>query len=147
MGDGAPAPAMGEVERRSEILGNRGKNYVHLLEEVTVSSEVGAYLEARHRFSVADAKVTQYQEIVSECAGRLGGGRGAFFFSNVPTGLPPEVMMSSRSHRLDGNTWPTADQIQQAIAGWHEALRAMRTTYEGVPQHLREGLARPLGPV
>jgi hypothetical protein len=64
-----------------------------------------------------------------------------FMFSNSASGLPMDVAFKAAS--ANANDWPTADQIQQALAQWHHARAQVSQAWNAVPQNDRNSLRPP----
>jgi len=60
--------------------------------------------------------------------------------------MPPEVTMG-RPVSTDARKWPTADQIQQALADWHDAMANVRAKWGAAPEQDRASLKPPPEPI
>ena len=59
-------------------------------------------------------------------------------------GIPQQVGISSAKVNFNGSNWPTASQINNALAEYHQALGAVRVAWLNVQVHGQEqGLAAP----
>jgi hypothetical protein len=56
-------------------------------------------------------------------------------------GFPKEVTMAGRA--IDASTWPTASQLADALAAWHETAETARTAWARLPKETRTGLPSP----
>jgi hypothetical protein len=56
-------------------------------------------------------------------------------------GFPKEVTMVGRS--IDASTWPTARQLADTLAAWHEAAEIARTTWARLPRETRSSMPPP----
>jgi hypothetical protein len=105
-----------------------------------------AYLDAKAAFDRANTKINELSHKVGRVAAALLHQRDTFTFSNVEgPGFPPEAIMSRSSVSEDGNTWPSAKTINQALAEWHQARQAMNSAWSAVPADRRAGLVPPAG--
>ena len=65
-----------------------------------------------------------------------------FAFTNLNVPLPPGVG-GKEGASADAAKWPTAEQIQQALAGWHAARELARRAWNDVPDVRRRSLTPP----
>jgi len=56
-------------------------------------------------------------------------------------GFPKEVTMVGRS--IDASTWPTARQIAETLAAWHETAEVARTAWARLPREARASMPPP----
>jgi hypothetical protein len=56
-------------------------------------------------------------------------------------GFPKEVTMAGRA--IDASTWPTASQLADALAAWHETAEIARTAWARLPRETRTSLPSP----
>jgi hypothetical protein len=56
-------------------------------------------------------------------------------------GFPKEVTMAGRA--IDASTWPTARQLADALAAWHETAEIARTAWARLPEETRSSLPSP----
>lgn len=56
-------------------------------------------------------------------------------------GFPKEVTMAGRA--IDASTWPTASQLADALAAWHETAEIARTAWARLPKETRTSLPSP----
>ena len=56
-------------------------------------------------------------------------------------GFPKEVTMVGRS--IDASTWPTAQQLADTLATWHEAAEIARTAWARLPRETRSSMPPP----
>lgn len=56
-------------------------------------------------------------------------------------GFPKEVTMAGRA--IDASTWPTARQLADALAAWHETAEIARTAWARLPKETRSSLPSP----
>jgi hypothetical protein len=116
---------------------------------VAADDAVTTYARARAAFARAEQELDHY------AAGVLGIARAFvqdprhFGFSGIEPKLPPEVLAAKRS--LGGpdirpaREWPTAQEIQEAVARWHGARAAVEAAYEAIPRALRDAVVPPPG--
>jgi hypothetical protein len=103
-----------------------------------------AYLDAKTAFELADRSITTLSARLAKISAALEHTRGFFAFSNVEgSGFPPEALMGRQSVSDDGNTWPTAKTINQALMDWHKAKQSMDAAWASIPQERRAGLVPP----
>jgi hypothetical protein len=103
-----------------------------------------AYLDAKNAFDQADRAITALHHRLGRVAAALEHSRGFFAFSNVEgSGFPPETIMGRQSVSDDGNTWPSARAINQALMDWHRTKQAMDNAWAAVPQDRKAGLVPP----
>ena len=103
-----------------------------------------AYLDAKTVFERADRAITALSARLAKVSAALEHTRGFFAFSNVEgSGFPPETVMGRQSVSDDGNTWPSAKTINQALMDWHGAKQAMETAWAAIPQERKAGLVPP----
>jgi hypothetical protein len=56
-------------------------------------------------------------------------------------GFPKEVTMVGRS--IDASTWPTARQLADTLAAWHETAEVARTAWAHLPRETRSHTPPP----
>jgi hypothetical protein len=56
-------------------------------------------------------------------------------------GFPKEVTMVGRS--IDASTWPTARQLADTLAAWHENAEVARTAWAHLPREARSRMPPP----
>jgi hypothetical protein len=67
-----------------------------------------------------------------------------FHFSNSSIGLPMDSGVLSRdAPSADATTWPTPDQIQNALLAYHNAKSAMMSAWASIPRDIQAGLKEP----
>ena len=74
---------------------------------------------------------------------RPGDEGGPVAVDVVPggAGFPKEVTMVGRS--IDASTWPTARQIADTPAAWHETAEVVRTAWAHLPRETRSHMPPP----
>lgn len=108
-----------------------------------MSSPAEAYLAARAEFEVVQAQLADIATAIDGVAAALRSAPGAFMFSNIPGGRPPETPIGGRSKSFDGRQWQSAEQIQRLLISWHAARDKMMGAWAEVPGEARAGLQPP----
>ena len=101
------------------------------------------YSDAFARFGAADEKLNKYASLLRTVSDALTQTRGRFSFSNTSVGFPMEVIMSQASRSADGNDFPTAQKINEALADWHDAKKNLSSIWHSLPQAQRDALKPP----
>jgi hypothetical protein len=103
---------------------------------------IDAYLSARYEAEKALANVKEIVEAIYQISGVLRSDPEHFSFSNTGIGLPAHVLGSG--HSVDSNRWPSARQVMEALAAWHDAKFKMEGAWQVVPPDRQSGLQPPL---
>ncbi len=102
-------------------------------------------------YAIALRKVTDAEDKVEAIVKRLAGVLETLhkdwrrvIVTNIsePT-YPNELTTVRGTPRINAREYPTADQLHQALAGWHAARKAARQAYDAVPADQRAGLPSP----
>jgi hypothetical protein len=109
--------------------------------ELGHSPDVGSrYLDALRELQQREGEVLRMVSIIQRAAKCLEHWK-AVYVLNTGAGFPKEVTMVGRS--IDASTWPTAQQLADALAGWHEAAEITRTTWARLPREMRSSMPPP----
>ena len=108
-----------------------------------MSAQSDNYIAKRKEFEQAQKDRDQIIGKVVAVAAGLQSHPDKFNFSNIPGGFPPEVIMNRASPSVDGNRWPTATEIQNALVQWHQSRQAMFNAWEAIPREDRSAFQPP----
>ncbi len=104
------------------------------------SERVDTYLEARRTMAAATDRVQKMVRTIQAAANKLSAWDGVAI-TNAGLVFPKDVVRKNRI--IDGQEWPTAEQLAKALAAWHDACRKAETAWEVVPEADRVGLQPP----
>ena len=99
------------------------------------------YLDARKAFEEATGRVDEIRKVIHDAEAMLGRGYYLSTMTNAGgMGFPAEAYGISS---IDYKTWPTADEIGQALADWHDGYNALKNTYRAIPGPEQSGVQPP----
>jgi len=105
------------------------------------SSDMGSrYLDALREFQQREGEVLRMVATIQQAAKHLEHWR-AVHVVHAGAGFPKEVTMVGRS--IDASTWPTAQQLADTLAAWHEAAEIARTAWARLPREMRSSMPPP----
>lgn len=104
------------------------------------SERVDAYLDARRAQAAATDRVQKMVRTIQAAANKLLAWDGVAI-TNSGVVFPKDVIQKNRI--IDGQEWPTAEQLAKALAAWHDAGRKAETAWEMVSAADRVGLQPP----
>jgi hypothetical protein len=104
---------------------------------------IDAYITARAIYVRVNASLDELSSLVSGVGRSLVQQRARFSFSNTGQGLPMEAMTSRDSVSADGNSWPTAQQIMEALAEWHQSKSNVQNTWGSLTADQKAALQPP----
>jgi hypothetical protein len=107
-----------------------------------MTDPIHAYLETKNRCDEAFATLARLRSAVLKVGAALQSSPRDFCFSNVNVGLPGVLPKNS----LDGMKWPSAEDIQRAIAACHQADSDVKIAWRAVPPSAHSGLQPPGDP-
>ena len=91
---------------------------------------ISAYQEAIRERSEARDRMMGFVETVSSVSEQLYGYRNPGFLSRLTL-------------RIDADSWPSADQMTDALAVWHQTNNAAIAAWDKIPENRRYGLSPP----
>jgi len=100
------------------------------------------YLESRKQYDAANRLVNELVTAIQDVGRHLSRNPLNFMFSNVEVGMPAEVL-SSQSISFDGNRWPSAMAIQNALLSLHQAKQAAFRAWGALDPADQAGLIPP----
>lgn len=100
---------------------------------------VRRYLDALKKVQQARAKVERVVGVVTDAGKKLGKWQEVSV-SDVNVGFPAELLGGPS---ISGREWPTAQELAEALAAWHNARHEARNAWSGVPGPDRSGLQSP----
>jgi len=83
------------------------------------------YLRAIDAAKKATAKAQDYADTIKDAANKLGTWKHASI-SNIGGGYPPEVTGIYSTQEIDGREWPTIQQLNDALMGYHRAASHLK---------------------
>ena len=104
------------------------------------ADKIQAYLDAVRRLENAQRAVQHYVITIQNAATVLADWRKVSI-SNSGIGFPPETGTSGRT--INAVDWPTAKQLAEALAAWHEAKRLAHASYNDIPEVDRSIIVPP----
>lgn len=63
--------------------------------------------------------------------------------SNMPGVYPASLTFNRSTPSIDGNTWPTAQQVNEALGMYHTAVSELMSAWTAIPEERKEGLMPP----
>jgi hypothetical protein len=106
-----------------------------------MSDPIRTYLDSVANLERVEKNAKSLISIVIQVAAALQQNPLGVMFSNVQTGMPMSV--GTNRATADGSKWPTAEQMQQALAQWHHARLQASQAWNAVPQGDRARLKPP----
>lgn len=97
------------------------------------------YLDARNEFDQATRNAGRLTDIIVE-AGRHLQRWQEVTVSNVGVGFPAELIGGPS---IDAHQWPTAEELAEVLASWHDARHTTRNAWRAVPDSDHQGLQSP----
>lgn len=104
------------------------------------SERVDAYLDARRALAATTDRVQKMVRTIQAAASKLSAWDGVTI-TNSGVVFPKGVAQKNRI--IDGQEWPTAEQLAKALAGWHDACRKAEIAWDMVSEADRVGLQPP----
>jgi hypothetical protein len=98
------------------------------------SDAAGLYLAALRELQQREGEVLRVVATIQMAAKALERWQ-AVHVAHAGVGFPKEVVMVGRA--IDAATWPTGQQLADALAAWHEALELARTRWAGLSGEAR----------
>lgn len=106
-----------------------------------MTDPIRTYLDGVNNLERVEANAKSLFGVVIQVAAALQGNPLRVMFSNTLTGMPMSV--GTERAIADASKWPTAEQIQQALAQWHSARVATLQLWNAIPQADRGHLKPP----
>lgn len=106
-----------------------------------MSDPIRGYLDSVANLERVANNAKSMTKIVIHVAAALQQNPLGVMFSNVQTGMPMSVGTDHAT--ADGSKWPTAEQMQQALAQWHHAKLQVSQAWNAVPMSDRAHLKSP----
>jgi hypothetical protein len=103
---------------------------------------IRTYLDSVNNLERVAADAKRMISVVVGVASALQQNPLRVMFSNAAIGMPMDVAFG-RSATANARDWPTADQIQQALAQWHHARAQVSQAWNTVPPNDRNSLRPP----
>lgn len=103
---------------------------------------IRAYLDARKAFEQAEGTLNKIRVPIHDAATMLGQGYHQSTMTNAPGGMG-FPMDAFGNHSIDYNTWPTAEEIGQALVEWHKSYNTLKNTYRAIPGPDQSGVQPP----
>jgi hypothetical protein len=98
------------------------------------------YQEALRVHERAEREAERIVGIIMDIATRLRNWKQVHV-SNVGVNFPVEVT-ATRSPEINGNAWPTARQLAEALSQYHSTLHEVGNAYRRIPENQR-GVVQP----
>lgn len=108
-----------------------------------MADSIRLYLDAHGHYDNAARQASDLIGIVQEVAKRLSNDPMTFMFSNTEPGMPPGVAISRNPNSVDGKPWPTAGELQTALASLHQAKQSLSGAWTALAHDDRKGLVPP----
>ena len=103
--------------------------------------DVGSrYLDALRELQQREGEVLRMVATIQQAAKCLEHWQ-AVYVVHGGAGFPKEVTMVGRS--IDASTWPTARQLADTLAAWHETAEIARTAWARLPRETRSSMPPP----
>jgi hypothetical protein len=109
--------------------------------EFAMSDPIRAYIDSQSNRDRVAGIAKRYVSTIVQVAAALQRNPLGVMFSNTTTGMPMTVA-TDRPIASAGD-WPTAEQIQQALAQWHHANQQVLQAWNAVPQADKSSLKPP----
>ena len=104
---------------------------------------IGAYQDALKSLTNARGEAERVANIIVDAGVKLHKWE-VVMISNGQRGFPPEIALPG-SGSINRSTWPTADQLENALADYHQALHSAQNAWSAIPSESRIGLQEPTG--
>ena len=101
---------------------------------------IATYQEALRNLDVATRQAERIVGVVTAAGSKLCDWKQVSM-SNIDLGFPPEVTLSG--HSINAREWPTAQELGEALANWHQAHQAVERAWRMIPSDRRMGLQPP----
>jgi hypothetical protein len=121
-----------------QLIARSGQAYI-CQKELPMSLD--AYLAAATEHEEAIAAVKKLETIISRGADAMKTWPKAHVDGLPNVGWPPDVIVSP--FRIDAATWPTPQQIAEALTRYHSTRNSAQRAYDLVPEPQRKHLAFP----
>jgi len=102
------------------------------------TDRIQAYQEALKKLEVTTRQVEHYVGEIQNGATKLRNWESVVI-SNSGVGFPAEAHGES----IDANTWPSAQQLAEALSEWHKARHTVNNAWSAIPEERRTGLQPP----
>lgn len=102
---------------------------------------IRAYLDARNNLEQAAQRAERMVGIILGAAIKLRDWKRVMV-SNANVGFPAEIALTTQNS-IRADEWPTAQQLAEALAQWHQARSAARSAWSAVPSSDRPGIQPP----
>ncbi len=103
--------------------------------------DVGSsYLDALRELQQREGEVLRMVAMIQQAAKCLEHWQ-AVHVIHAGAGFPKEVTMVGRS--IDASTWPTARQLADTLAAWHETAEIARTAWARLSRETRSSTPPP----
>lgn len=96
-----------------------------------MSDPIRGYLDSVKNLERVEADARAVIDQVIAVAAALQDNPLGVMFSNTVTGMPMSV--GTERAVADASKWPTAEQLQQVLAQWHNARLAASQAWNAVP--------------
>lgn len=98
------------------------------------------YRDALHEVQQREAEVVRLVTTIQKAAKALERWQAAYVVS-TGAGFPKEVTMAGRA--IHAAAWPTAGQLADTLATWHDSAEKARTAWARLPRDTRGTLPPP----
>jgi len=98
------------------------------------------YLDALRELQQREGEILRMVATIQQAAKCLEHWQ-AVYVVHGGAGFPKEVTMVGRS--IDALTWPTAQQLADTLATWHETAEVARTAWAHLPRETRSSMPPP----
>jgi hypothetical protein len=102
--------------------------------------EGSRYLDALRELQQRESEIVRMVATIQQAAECLEHWQ-AVDVVHGGAGFPKEVTMVGRS--IDASTWPTARQLADTLAAWHETAEVARTAWAHLPRQTRSSMPPP----
>lgn len=104
---------------------------------------IEAYIAARANYVRVNSSLDDLASHISTVGRHLTQTRSRFSFSNTNQGLPIEATMARDSVSADGNAWPSAHLIMDALGEWHKSKDDVRNSWGALTPDQKAALQPP----
>jgi hypothetical protein len=126
--------------QRSDARGPIGQGEEIVVQAKIPPDESRPYLDALRELQQRESEIVRMVATIQQAAKCLEHWQ-AVDVVHGGAGFPKEVTMVGRS--IDASTWPTARQLADTLAAWHETAEVARTAWTHVPRQARSSMPPP----
>ncbi|HEV3258373.1 MAG TPA: hypothetical protein VG013_15950 [Gemmataceae bacterium] len=105
-----------------------------------MGDRIRAYQNAMNRLDTAALRVKDFVDEIKQAAKHLEKWEETAV-AHVTAKLPMELLLKNRI--IDGQKWPTAQQLADTLADWHRARQEARLAWDMIPVQDRTSLRPP----